>query len=72
MRELRQILPRVISQHLAFEIVKKAKMEPRRGIRLCLALRREEPSCYGCEDDDYKADDQAPANSGKQLAGFNF
>jgi hypothetical protein len=32
-----------------------------RDIRLRLAFRREEPGRNGCEDDDYEADEDAPA-----------
>jgi hypothetical protein len=47
-------------------------MELGRGARLCLAFGGEEPSCYGCEDDDYEADDDAPAEGKDAVSKVQF
>jgi len=39
---------------------------------LCLAFGGEEPSCYGCEDDDYEADDDAQAGGKDAVSKVQF
>lgn len=35
---------------------------------MCLAFRGEEPGCYGCENDDYEADDDVPAEGNDEVS----
>jgi hypothetical protein len=42
-------------------------------VRLCFAFGGEEPGCDGCEDDDYKADEDAPARGKESVSkAFNL
>lgn len=68
MRLLRQILPDTTSQHFSPGMNADIDMDSSKNIRLCLAFRGEEPCCGGCEDDDYKADEDAPAKDQKAIS----
>lgn len=65
---LRQILPGTTSQHFSPGINMKADEDISRNIRLRLAFRGEKPGCDGCENDDYEADEDAPAKVRKPSA----
>jgi hypothetical protein len=79
MRVLRQILPGTTSQRFSPGINMKADEEVSRNIRLRFAFGGEKPGCDGCEDDDYEANEDAPAKvrersakSGSRLHEENF
>ena len=62
----------MICQYIQLRMIIEGNTEAQRDIRLRFAFWGEEPDRYGCEDDDYEADEDAPATVRKQLATLSF
>ena len=58
----------MICQHIRLKMIIEGDTEAQRDIRLRLAFRGEEPGCRGCKDDDYEADEDAPAKGEKAVS----